>query len=152
MAKDKMTQKDKVDRGMDGEALMTASLTAHGLWHHKMVDAGYGTPFDKIVVPPGGGYAFEVKTMSKPNIPYSKIRDNQRKGLTRFSQRVGGGYSYIIGIWLTEGIKRAFVIPWVMVADEVCSGVRGSINMLDFAELDRCGDGWDMSRFMKGRD
>jgi hypothetical protein len=146
----KLTQKDKQERGVKGESLLTDSLRAAGLWSHKLVNAGYGTVFDKLIIPPGGGYAIEVKTRIHPRIEYSKISANERRGLQRFVQLVGRDYAFIIGIWLTEDTKRMFLIPWVKVRDAVCSGQRGSINMLDFPELPRMGSGWDMDCFIWG--
>lgn len=143
----KITQKQKQERGTKGESLITDSLRPHGLWNHKLINAGYGTVFDKLIIPPGGGYAIEVKTRMQPRIEYSKIEANERKGLDRFMQLVGQDHAYIIGIWLTENTKRAFLIPWHEVRDAVCSGCRGSINMLDFLELPRKSGGWDMSCF-----
>lgn len=143
----KLTQKDKQARGEKGESLITDSLRPAGLWNHKLVNAGYGTVFDKLIIPPGGGYAIEVKTRLQPRIEYSKIERNERRGLDKFMRQVGRDHAFIIGIWLTEGIKRAFLIPWYQVRDAVCSGCRGSINMLDYPELPRKGSGWDMSCF-----
>jgi hypothetical protein len=145
----KLTQKDKQARGAEGEADITASLREAGLWNHKMVNGGFGTPFDKIIVPPGGGYAVEVKVRNVPNIPYSKIESNERKGLSKFERLVGKDHAFIIGIWKTEEFHRAFLIPWYQVKDAVCSGVRGSIQMEDFPELKRIPGGWDLSCFRK---
>jgi hypothetical protein len=145
----KITQKQKQERGVKGESLLTDSLRPAGLWNHKLINAGYGTLFDKIIIPPGGGYAVEVKTRLRPRIEYSKIEANERKGLDKFMQQVGRDNAYILGIWLTEDIKRAFLIPWHEVRDAVCSGCRGSIKMLDFPELPKVGSGWDMSCFMR---
>lgn len=147
----KKTQKDKVEQGMKGESLITDSLRPHKIWNYKMPNAGYGTPFDKLIIPPGGGYAIEVKTHVKPTIPYSKITENERMGLEKFMAQVGKNNAFIIGIWLTDTVKRAFLIPWYEVGEAVCSGARGSINMLDFSELQRKGTGWDMSKFKERR-
>ena len=147
----KLTQKDKQERGVKGESLLTDSLRPAGLWNHKLVNAGYGTVFDKLIIPPGGGYAIEVKTRMVPRIEYSKIEMNERKGLDRFMEKVGPKHAFILGIWLTEDTKRAFLIPWYQVRDTVCSGCRGSINMLDFTELPKVAGGWDMSCFGVGR-
>lgn len=141
------SQKQKQERGQKGERLITSSLRKNELWSHKLVNAGYGTLFDKIIIPPGGGYAVEVKTRMHPRIEYSKIEPNERKGLDKFIEKVGLKHAYILGIWLTEDTKRAFLIPWYQVRDAVCSGCRGSINMLDFPELPKLGSGWDMSCF-----
>lgn len=146
----KYTQKDKQERGVKGESLLTDSLRSAGLWNHKLINAGYGTVFDKLIIPPGGGYAVEVKTRLQPRIEYSKIERNERRGLDKFMRQVGREHAYIIGIWLTDDTKRAFLIPWYQVRDVVCSGCRGSINMLDFPELPRKGGGWDMSCFGRG--
>mgnify|MGYP000132347221 FL=1 len=148
---EKITQKQKQERGAKGESLITASLRSVGLWNHKLINAGYGTVFDKLIIPPGGGYAIEVKVREKPKIDYNtkSITLNERRGLDRFMQLVGKDHAYIIGIWLTENTKRAFLIPWHAVRDDVCSGRRGSINMLDFPELPRKGSGWDMSWFKR---
>lgn len=143
----KITQKQKQERGVKGESLLTDSLRPAGLWNHKFVNAGFGTVFDKLVIPPGGGYAIEVKTRMVPRIEYSKIEANERKGLDKFVRQVGRDHAFILGIWLTEDTKRAFLIPWYQVRDAVCSGCRGSINMLDFPELSKVGSGWDMSCF-----
>lgn len=139
----------QVERGQDGEGLLTASCRACGLWNHKMENMGFGTPFDKVIVPQGGGYAVEVKTRQRPTIAYSSIEDNERKGLDRFIQLVGKNNAYILGVWMTKDFRRAFLIPWVAVRDAVCSGVRGSVNMLDFPELRRKGEGWDLSELIK---
>lgn len=147
----KMTQKDKQVRGARGEADITASLRKAGLWNHKLVNAGYGTVFDKLIIPPGGGYAVEVKVRREPRIAYNtkSITPNERRGLDQFMKQVGRDHAFIIGIWQAEGTKRAFLIPWYQVRDAVCSGCRGSINMLDFPELPRVSGGWDLSCFKK---
>ncbi len=141
--------KKQVERGQDGEGLLTASCRACGLWNHKIENMGFGTPFDKVIVPPGGGYAIEVKTRQRPTIAYSSIEDNERKGLDRFVQLVGRKNAYILGVWMTKDCRRAFLIPWVAVRDAVCSGARGSINMLDFPELRRKGEGWDLAELWR---
>jgi hypothetical protein len=145
---EKMTQKDKQERGVKGESLITDSLRPQKIWNHKLINAGFGTVFDKIIIPPGGGYAVEVKTRMVPRIEYSKIEANERKGLDKFMEQVGPKHAFIIGIWLTEDTKRAFLIPWYKVRDEVCSGVRGSIRMEDYPELQKVKGGWDMSCFI----
>jgi hypothetical protein len=148
----KYTQKEKQRRGQKGEALITASLQKAGIWNHKLVNAGYGTVFDKLVIPPGGGYAFEVKVRQVPRIGYNtkSITPNERRGLDRFMQQVGTDKAYIIGIWQTEKEGwRAFLIPWAMVRDDVLSGCRGSIKMQEYQELKKIPGGWDMS-FLKG--
>jgi hypothetical protein len=153
MAKSKFTQKDKQKRGTKGEADITASLKAIGLWNHKFINAGYGTVFDKIIIPPGGGYAIEIKVREAPRIAYNtrSITNNERKGLDKFMKMVGENYAYIIGIWKTKEFQRAFLIPWHMVRDDVCSGKRGSIKMLDFPEIQRKKVNgqyiWDLSMF-----
>lgn len=143
----RFTQKDKQERGEKGESLITDSLRKAGIWNHKLVNAGYGTVFDKLIIPPGGGYAIEVKTRLQPRIEYSKIEQNERRGLDSFMKKVGRDHAFIIGIWLTEDTKRAFLIPWHEVRDAVCSEVKGSINMLDFPELPKVAGGWDMGCF-----
>jgi Holliday junction resolvase len=147
----KITQKDKQARGTKGEEDITSSLHNAGLWNHKIYNAGWGTPFDKIVVPPGGAYAVEVKLRDGPKIEYSKISESERIGLTKFMRQVGQGNAFIIGIWKTEKCQRAFLIPWYQVRDAVCSGVRGSIHMVNFPELPKVRGGWDMGCF-KGKD
>jgi hypothetical protein len=146
---EKMTQKDKVDRGEKGEELITSSLRSSKLWNHKFINAGFGTVFDKLVIPPGGGYALEVKVRKDPTIGYNtkSITPNERRGLNKFVDMVGADNTFIIGIWINDDIKRAFLIPWVDVREAVCSGVRGSIKMLDFEELERKGTGWNLERF-----
>ncbi len=141
--------KKQVKRGQDGEGFLTDSCRSCGLWSHKIENAGFGTPFDKIIVLPGGGYAIEVKTKQEPTIAYSSIRPNERKGLDRFVEMVGKRNAYILGVWMVFGRRRAFLIPWVSVRDTVCSGDRGSINMLDFPELPRKGEGWDLSELWR---
>ena len=89
----------------------------------------------------------EVKTRVIPRIEYSKIEANERRGLDKFMRQVGRDHAFIIGIWLTEDCKRAFLIPWHEVRDAVCSGGRGSIRMEDFPELPKIGGGWDMRCF-----
>lgn len=143
--------KKQVERGQDGEGLLTASCRTAGLWNHKIENTGFGTPFDKLIIPPGGGYAIEVKTRERPTIAYSSIEQNERRGLDRFIRLVGNQNAFILGIWLVgKECKRAFLIPWVSVRDTVCSGDRGSINMLDFPELPRKGEGWDLSVLWRG--
>lgn len=146
--------KDNQERGEKGEGLITDSLHTSKLWNHKLVNAGFGTVFDKLVIPPGGGYAFEVKVRKEPTIAYNtkSITSNERRGLDNFMKKVGKDYAFIIGIWMTDQEKRAFLIPWHEVREAVCSGARGSIKMLDFPELPRKGTGWDMSRFKEGRE
>ena len=145
----KMTQKDKQKRGAEGEKKITDSLRKEGLWNNKLVNAGFGTVFDKIIIPPGGGYAIEVKLRQSHTIGYntSSITSNERRGLTKFKNLVGKDFAFIIGIWKTEQFERAFKIPWYEVEDEVCSGARGSINMTEYPELKKIPGGWDMSCF-----
>lgn len=131
-------------KGVKGESLITGSLSKKKIWNHKLANIGYGTVFDKLILPPGHGYAVEVKNYAVPKIPFSKIEPNERKGLDKFLNQVGTGHAFIIGIWSTEG--RAFLIPWEDVREQVLSGMRGSINMLDFQELPRVGKKhWDLS-------
>jgi hypothetical protein len=149
----KLTQKNKQERGAKGEADITASLLKARVWNHKLVNAGYGTVFDKLIIPPGGGYAVEVKVRQEPRIAHNikSITPNERRGLTDFEAKVGQGHAYIIGIWMVTGeCHRAFLIPWYKVKDAVCSGIRGSINMLDFAELPKVPGGWDLSAMWNG--
>lgn len=149
---EKMTQKNKVERGAKGEEAITASLRKLNLWNHKLVNVGFGTVFDKLIIPPGGGYAVEVKVRQEPRIAHNtkSITPNERKGLTAFESKVGKGHSFIIGIWATKDFQRAFLIPWYQVKDAVCSGCRGSIRMEDFPELPKVAGGWDLSCFWKG--
>ncbi|KNY24821.1 hypothetical protein [Pseudobacteroides cellulosolvens] len=148
------SQKDKQERGAKGEADITASLKKANLWNHKFINAGYGTVFDKLVIPPGGGYALEIKVREKPNIAYNKgsITLNERKGLTKFMNQVGQDHAFILGIWKTKEFERAFLIPWYMVKDEVCSGIRGSINMLDYPEVYKKDGVWDLYWFAKTKE
>jgi hypothetical protein len=150
---EKLTQKDKQERGAQGEADITASLRKAELWNHKFVNAGFGTVFDKLIIPPGGGYAVEVKVRQEPRIAYNlkSISMNERKGLSKFEDQVGRNHAFIIGIWKTEDFARAYLIPWYQVRDAVCSGIKGSIRMEDFPELPKVPGGWDMSCF-KGRE
>lgn len=143
----KFSQKDKQARGEKGESLITDSLRPQKIWNHKFVNAGYGTIFDKLIIPPGGGYGVEVKVRQEPRIAHNirSISKNEIRGLDKFMNQVGKDHAYIIGIWLTEDVKRAFLIPWYQVRDQIISGVRGSINMLDFLEFPRQGTGWDLS-------
>jgi hypothetical protein len=89
----------------------------------------------------------EVKVRQIPRIAHNErsISQNEIDGLDDFMIKVGRDHAYIIGIWLTEETKRAFLIPWYQVREQVISGVRGSINMLDYPELPRKGTGWDLS-------
>ena len=131
-------------KGVKGESLITGSLSKKKIWNHKLVNIGYGTVFDKLILPPGHGYAVEVKNYEVPKIPFSKIERNERTGLDQFLKKVGKNHAFIIGIWSTEG--RAFLIPWEDVREKVLSGVPGSIKMLDFQELPRLGKShWDLS-------
>lgn len=147
----KMTQSDKVKRGSSGEADITKSLAKHGLWNHKLVNAGFGTVFDKLIIQPSGGWAVEVKTRKDPTIAFNtrSITPNERRGLDAFMPKVGADRAVIIGIWrpADDPHGRAFVIPWASVRDAVCSGRRGSIRMTDWPELPKTKTGWDMSRF-----
>ncbi len=147
----KIQKKDQTERntenqkkGVKGESLITGSLSKKKIWNHKLVNMGYGTVFDKLILPPGHGFAAEIKYYAAPKIPYSKIEQNERKGLDKFIRQVGQNHAFIIGIWSTE--DRAFLIPWKDIRDKVCSGVRGSINMLEFKELPKIGKSkWDLS-------
>lgn len=86
----------------------------------------------------------EVKsTDGQPVIAYSWISKNERDALTEFEGLIGNGHAFIVGLWLKDE-KRAFLIPWFAVKDSVCSGVRGSINMLDFSELPKLKGAWDL--------
>jgi len=143
--------KSNPEIGAEGEADITVSLKLAGLWSHKIVNTGYGTEFDKLIIPPVGGYAVEVKRRAAPTIEYSKISTNERRGLNRFERLVGRDNAFIIGIWQTKEFSRAFLIPWHEVRDAVCSGGRGSIRMEDFPELPKVAGGWDMSCFGGGR-
>jgi hypothetical protein len=137
-------------RGEKGEALITASLKLSGLWNHKILNAGFGTPFDKLIIAPGGiAYAVEIKLRRCKSIPYSGIEENQRKGLNKFMEMVGKEHAFIIGIWQSDETIRAFLIPWKRVYMEVCSGTKGSINMLEFPELKKIKGGWDLSCFLR---
>lgn len=146
-----MTQTDKIKRGASGEACIRVSLSAAKLWSHKLVNAGFGTVFDKLIVQPAGGWAVEIKTRKEPTIAFNvkSITPNERRGLDAFAAKVGSDRAVIIGIWRPEDDPhgRAFVIPWSAVRDDVCSGRRGSIKMTDWPELPKAGKGWDMSRF-----
>jgi hypothetical protein len=140
--------KENQRKGVKGEKLVTDSLSKQNIWNHKLVNIGYGTVFDKLILPPGHGYAVEVKYYTEHKIPFSKVEQNERKGLDKFLKLVGKGHAYIIGIWSTEG--RAFLIPWEDVRDSVCSGIRGSIDMLKFQELVKTGNNsWDLSVMWK---
>jgi hypothetical protein len=143
-------QKSNPEIGAEGEADITVSLSKAGLWNHKLFNAGWGTPFDKVVVKPGGGYAVEVKRRDGPTIEFSKISRSERNGLDKFMWQVGRDYAVIIGIWKTEKSEQAFLIPWHEVREAVCSGKRGSIRMEDFPELPKIAGGWDLSCFRKG--
>ena len=145
----KFSQKNKQERGAKGEEQITVSLRSAGLWNHKFINAGFGTVFDKLVIPPGGGYALEIKVRQVSRIAYNikSITLNERRGLEKFMDQVGREHAFLIGIWKTEEFQRAFLIPWHAVRDQVLSGVRGSVNMLDFLELQKKGSGWDLSCF-----
>lgn len=145
----KYSQKDKQARGEKGESLITDSLRKAGLWNYKLINAGYGTVFDKLIIPPEGGYAVEIKVRQVPRIAHNvkSITPNERRGLERFMKLVGKDNAFIIGIWKTEEFQRAYLIRWADVREQVLSGIRGSINMLDFPELPKRGSGWDMSVF-----
>ena len=145
------SQSDKQQRGMTGEALITASLRKTGLWQHKLINYGFGTVFDKLVICPGGGYAIEIKLRQEPRIAYnlSSITRNERHGLEFFEKTVGEGHAYIVGIWKNKDTQRAFLIPWKDVRNDVLSGMRGSINMLEFKELESISGGFDLSCFKK---
>jgi hypothetical protein len=152
-----LPKKDQTERnknnqknGVKGESLITDSLSKQKIWNHKLVNIGYGTVFDKLILPPGHGYGVEVKYYAVPKIPYSKIEPNERKGLDKFMKQIGEKHAFIIGIWSTEG--RAFLIPWAGVRDSVCSGVRGSINMLEFREIPKLGKNlWDLSMMWRDK-
>lgn len=150
--KKKFSQKDKQVRGTKGESQITDSLRKAGLWNHKFINAGFGTVFDKLVVPPGGGYGLEIKVRQVPRIAYNEksITPNERRGLDKFARLVGENYAYIVGIWKTEEFERAFLIRWVDIRNAVCSGIRGSVKMLDFPELKKVPGGWDMSWIRRG--
>jgi hypothetical protein len=143
--------KENQERGEKGEELITSSLKPLKLWNHKFINAGFGTVFDKLDIPPYGGYALEIKVRKEPTIGYNKksITPNERRGLDNFEMKVGTYQAFIIGIWINEDTKRAFLIPWTEVREAVCSGVRGSIKMLEFEELERKGSGWNLERFNK---
>jgi hypothetical protein len=145
----RFSQKDKQVRGEKGESLITESLRLQNLWNHKFINAGFGTVFDKLVIPPGGGYALEIKVRDKPKIAYNtkSITPNERRGLDNFMNKVGRNYAFIIGIWQAEDSCRAFLIPWHEVRSAVCSGNRGSIDMLKFPEIPKKGIKLDLSCF-----
>ena len=141
--------KENQERGSTGEALITASLKQSSIWNYKLINAGYGTVADKLIIPPGGAYLIEIKTRLEPRIAYNKssITNNERNGMDYFEKLVGKCHSYIIGIWKTKDFQRAFLIPWCQVRENVLSGVPGSIKMEEFPELKRSGKGWDLSCF-----
>jgi hypothetical protein len=131
--------------GKKGENLISSSLKKSGFWRLKQVNLGNGTKCDFIAVHRQyGGFLLEVKTTDSdlPTIAYSWISDNERKALTEFEGLIPG-HAFVVGLWLKDE-KRAFLIPWYCVSSAVCSGCRGSIAMMDFAELKRIGNGWDM--------
>jgi hypothetical protein len=142
------TQKERNNHnrllGKKGESLISSSLKKSGFWRQKQVNLGNGTKCDFIAVHPVyGGYMLEVKTTdAEPVIAYSWISENERDALNEF-ERLIPGHGFVVGVWLKDD-KRAFLIPWRDVADKVCSGCRGSIAMLDYPELERLGNGWDM--------
>lgn len=91
----------------------------------------------------------EAKTTDeKPVIAYSWISQNERDALNEFEGLIPG-HTFVLGVWVSDR-NRAFLIPWYVVKDAVCSGCRGSINMLDFPELEKLGNGWDMRVLGKG--
>ena len=128
------TQKDKQKRGQSGERLITDALAKLQLWNHKLVNYGFGTVFDKIVIPPAGGYALEIKVRQIPRIAHNpkSITNNEVKGLEKFYRLVGQDNAFIIGIWKDESNYKAYLIPWGTVREQVISRVRGSIKMQDF--------------------
>lgn len=142
-----ITQREKQEIGQKWENEITKYLKNSKLWNHKLINAGYGTVFDKIIIPPGGGYAIEIKARENGRIAYNKtsITPNEIKGLTKFAEMVGADYAYIVGIWTTQ--KKIYVIRWVDVMEEVTSGRRGSIIMSDHLELQRIKGGFDFSIF-----
>lgn len=151
----KCTQKEKQQRGQKGEGEFRDSINDLKAWVKKMENAGYGTPFDYLVLMDNHNFAVEVKVRDAPTIGYNdrSITPNEKKGLTAFEQKLERNTSYIIAIWKNENKKRAFLIPWGLVRDDVCSGRRGSIRMTDYFEVPRkklsTGKwGWDLSLFM----
>jgi len=140
-------------RGADGEAALTASLKDSGLWSYKLPNIGYGTPFDRVIVT--AGHAIEVKVTKNGRVPYSKISENERKGLTRFQYLVGDEktVAWILGIWKNKGKELAFMVPWYQVAEDVCSGKRGSVDLVKCGKMlskRMRGGGWDVAGFLRG--
>lgn len=150
-----MTQRERNNHnrelGKKGESLISSSLKRSSFWRLKQINLGDGTKCDFIAAHRDyGAFMLEVKTTDtddKPTIPYSWISENERKALTEFEGLVPG-HAFVVGVWV-QGINRAFLIPWHCVMDAVCSGCRGSIAMMDYRELERLGNGWDMGKLGK---
>jgi Holliday junction resolvase len=135
--------------GKKGEGLISSSLRNSGFWRLKQINLGNGTKCDFIAAHRQyGAYMLEVKTTDEnPVIAYSWVSENERKALNEFETLIPG-HAFVVGVWVSD-VKRAFLILWVDVRDAVCSGCRGSIDMLEFPELQRLGRGWDMRKMGK---
>lgn len=136
--------------GKKGESLVSSSLKKSGFWRLKQRNFGDGTKCDFIAAHRDyGAFMLEVKTTDteKPTIAYSWVSQNERDALNEFEGLIPG-HAFVIGVWISDK-NRAFLIPWRTVKDLVCGGCWGSIAMLDFPELPRVGNGWDMSKLGK---
>ena len=135
--------------GKKGEGLISSSLRKSGFWRLKQFNAGNGTKCDFIAAHRQyGAFMLEVKTTDySPVIAYSWVSGNERKALNEFEALIPG-HAFVVGVWIS-GSNRAFLIPWQTVRDAVCSGCRGSIDMLDYPELRKMAGGWDMRRLGK---
>ena len=146
------SQKDKQKRGSDFEAEFRASISQAGFWCYKIITGFSGTPFDYLLMKKDGrALAVELKRTAKNTLSYSQIRDKQRKGLTDFHDR--GGKAYIVWNVKNENENRCYIIPWVMVMNEINSGVKGSIKVDKFEEaprlkLDSGKYGWNFNNFL----
>ena len=138
------TQRDKQKRGVDFEHEFRKSCNAVKCWAYKLFASPSGTPFDFIVLTDNFKYGIELKRLKGYRLNYSVIRQNQRSGLSKF-ECVSGNISLIIVNVKTENINKTYVLPWNKIADKICSGAKGSIDVRDFRELEKQGGMWDLS-------
>ena len=144
------TQKDKQKRGTDFEGEFRKSCNAYPCYVYKMLNMGYGTPFDYSMMVKGGAHALELKRIVKSRLAYSGITDNERNGLSQFELKVPTNKSWVLVNIKNEITNVCYLIPWREIKNEVCSGSRGSIQVRDYIKIPKILNlGWDLSHLVE---
>jgi hypothetical protein len=135
--KKQYTQKDKQKRGTDFEKEFRTSCNYYICEAHKMINGGYGTPYDYHLDVEGGAIALELKRTLNDRLGYSAITDNEREGLTKHESKVRTNRSFILCNINNENENSTYLIPWLAVSDDVCSGRKGSMKVKKYIEIPR---------------